>query len=92
MCRTSSKLFRVLTYDGKGQGEGPRPNHAHHFSELVADLQNLLMSLKIDKSFFLGISQGARIALKFAELAPNQVEAVIAADIPTSPALSSGWI
>lgn len=72
--------FRVLTYDGRGQGEGPRPPAAYVFSELVADLAELVESLGIDKFHLMGISQGARVALKFAELHPHQVLGVIACD------------
>jgi|GEM_PF-451692 len=75
-----TKHFRVLTYDGRGQGEGPRPIGPYRFDEAVTDLKELLDSAGIFSAHFLGISQGGRIALKFAELFPGRVLGTIACD------------
>ncbi len=72
--------FRVFTYDGRGQGEGPRPNEAYRFSELLSDLSETLDAAGVRETFLLGISQGGRIALKFAELFPARALGVMAAD------------
>lgn len=72
--------FRVLTYDGRGQGEGPRPNEAYRFDDLCLDLRETLDAAGVRECFLLGISQGGRIALKFAEHHPGLALGVIAAD------------
>lgn len=72
--------YRVLTYDGRGQGEGPRPLGPYLLNDLVNDLEELISDLSIEHTTILGISNGGRIALEFARRNPLLVEAVIACD------------
>lgn len=72
--------FRIVTYDGRGQGEGHRPPSPYRFNDLVSDLAELVDDLGISKFHLFGISQGGRIALKYAELHPHQVLGVVACD------------
>lgn len=75
-----TEKFRVLTYDGRGQGEGPRPLGPYLLHDLVNDLEELLNDLEIEHTTLLGISNGGRIALEFARKNPLAVEAVVACD------------
>lgn len=77
--------FRVLRYDGRGQGEGPRPVGAYQLHHLVKDLKELLDSLKIEKAAFVGLSNGGRIALEFATQFPERVSAIVASDTYDTP-------
>ncbi|PIP96408.1 MAG: hypothetical protein COV37_12840 [Bdellovibrio sp. CG11_big_fil_rev_8_21_14_0_20_39_38] len=72
--------YRVLSYDGRGQGEGPRPLGPYLLEDLVNDLAHLLFELGIHQATLLGISNGGRIALEFGRLYPGKVEAIIACD------------
>lgn len=75
-----SKNFRVLCYDGPGQGKGPKWDGVYSLDKLTHYLKELLDLLSIDKCSFVGISNGGRIALNFASLFPERVEAIVAAD------------
>jgi 3-oxoadipate enol-lactonase len=73
--------FRVLTYDCRGQGgtdkpaEGPytMPQHAE-------DLTALLDALGVAEAAFLGVSNGACIALQFAANQPQRVTKLVLAN------------
>ncbi len=75
-----TKSFRVLRYDGPGQGQGPKLEGVYSLDKLTNYLKDLLDSLEIEKCSFLGLSNGGRIALNFASLFPERVEAIVAAD------------
>lgn len=72
--------FRVLRYDGRGQGESPRPMGDYSLETLVQDLTELLDELGIEKTSFIGLSNGGRIALEYASRNPAKVYSVVAAD------------
>ncbi len=72
--------YRVLRYDGPGQGAGPKWEGVYSLDKLTTYLKDLLDYLKIDKCSFIGLSNGGRIALNFATQYPEQVEAIVAAD------------
>mgnify|MGYP006080786823 CR=1 FL=1 len=74
------KDFQVLRYNCQGQGDYPEIKHEYLLDDHVSDLYELLKSLRIDKAHLLGISNGGRIALKFASLYPQQCLKVIACD------------
>ena len=71
--------YNCLIYDGRGQGEGPRPCGPYLLEDLVTDLFDTLKAAEISNAFFMGVSNGARVALKFAELFPQISKGVIAA-------------
>ncbi|MCF8058558.1 MAG: alpha/beta hydrolase [Bacteriovoracaceae bacterium] len=77
--------FRVLRYDGRGQGDSPRPVGAYQLKHLVEDLKNLVDSLNIDKASLVGLSNGGRIALEFANLYPRYVTNIVASDTYDEP-------
>jgi len=92
-----SNHFRVLRYDGRGQGRGPRPLSGYGLDELTADLLSILEENRIEKAFFVGLSNGARVALNLASLHPSKVSGICACDTyaSVSPLLKmklSSWL
>jgi 3-oxoadipate enol-lactonase len=77
--------FRVLRYDGRGQGESPRPVGEYQLPYLVSDLKELLDELNIEEANFVGLSNGGRVALEFAALYPHRVTSVVASDTYDEP-------
>ncbi len=77
--------FHCLRYDGRGQGGGPRPTGGYELSSLVDDLEHLMKEHSIEKAYFIGLSNGGRIALEFASRHPSRVQGVIAADTYLRP-------
>jgi 3-oxoadipate enol-lactonase len=75
-----TKDFRVLRYDGRGQGESPRPMGDYTLGTLVQDLTELLNELEIESCSFIGLSNGGRVALEYARKNPAKVHSVVAAD------------
>ena len=76
-----TESFRVLRYDGPGQGQSPKfedGNYSLH--RLVSELESLMDNLGIQKAHFTGLSNGGRIALSLAQTNPERVLSVIAAD------------
>jgi len=71
--------FRVLRYDGRGQGQSPKPEGVYTLELQVADLETLLDGLGWSPVALVGISQGGSIALAYARRNPDKVSAVIAA-------------
>ncbi len=80
-----SRHFRVLRYDGRGQGESPRPIGDYSLSTLVEDLEGLLDDLEIKEAFFIGLSNGGRVALEFASKNPQRALGIVAADTYKKP-------
>ena len=72
--------YRVLRYDGPGQGKGPKWEGVYSLDRLTTYLSELLDHLNITKCSFIGLSNGGRISLHFATLYPERVEAIVAAD------------
>lgn len=77
--------FRVLRYDGRGQGESPRPMGDYSLGTLVEDLRELLEEIGVERCSFVGLSNGGRIALEFARLYPKRVHSIVAADTYEEP-------
>ncbi len=72
--------FRVLRYDGRGQGESDCPPGIYDLGVLLDDLEEVLSRNNWPPSFLLGISNGGCVALAFAARHPERVLGVIAAD------------
>lgn len=78
--------FQFLRYDCAGHGKSPAPSHIYHLDDHVLDLELLVEKFKLEKIVFIGMSNGARIAMEFARRHPENVQAVVAIgtyDIPT---------
>ena len=63
-----------------GQGENDQLKNLNYLNNQVEYLRELLSELKIDKASFVGISNGARVALLLAQYYPKAVERVFVAD------------
>ena len=72
--------FRVLRFDGRGQGQSPKPEGPYRLELLLADLLELLGDLAWPPSFYIGLSNGGCLALALAAAHPQRVSALVAAD------------
>lgn len=72
--------FNVLTYDGRGQGKGPLLEKTYELDDQVADLLELIKEHKIKRLSLIGLSNGGRVALKFASIYPDLVESLVVCD------------
>ncbi|MPZ19321.1 MAG: alpha/beta fold hydrolase [Luteitalea sp.] len=90
------KDFRITAYDLRGHGYSHVTSRGYSTDDMARDLERLMDVLEIERPFLVGHSFGADIALNFALLAPERVQALVAID-PTLPALveerkSSDWV
>jgi 3-oxoadipate enol-lactonase len=69
-----SPRYRVIRYDSRGFGESG--GHADGSAE-PDDLRILLDSLGIRRAHVVGLSRGARVALRFAVLFPERVDGLV---------------
>jgi 3-oxoadipate enol-lactonase len=72
--------FNILTYDGRGQGEGPLLEKAYELNQQVSDLYNIISETKLTKVNLLGLSNGGRVALKFSSLHAKFVDKLVVCD------------
>lgn len=72
--------FRVLRYDGRGQGLSEAPEGIYHLATLLDDCLEILEQTSFPKAHFVGISNGGCLALALAAIHPQKVLKVIAAD------------
>jgi len=79
-CLEYFENFNILTYDAKGQGEGPTLSKPYSLDEQVDDLKKVLEENNLKRVSLLGLSNGGRVALKFSSLYPKQVISVVACD------------
>lgn len=68
------KGFSVLRYDVRGFGRSSRS--VNKYSD-VEDLYILLTTLRVEKAFVVGVSNGGRIAIDFAINYPSMVDALV---------------
>lgn len=66
--------FRITTYDLRGHGYSDKPPTGYTTGMMAADLKGLLEALEIDRTYLVGHSFGADVALHFALLYPDRVE------------------
>lgn len=72
--------FNVIRYNGPGQGSVESLDSVPTLSDQVQLLEEILDHLEIESAYLLGISNGARVALKFAEIYPRRVARVFSLD------------
>jgi pimeloyl-ACP methyl ester carboxylesterase len=73
--RAFAPHYRVIRYDMRGFGRSPMELVPY---DDVDDLYRLLQFLKIEKTFVLGLSLGAQVAIEFAFAHPEMVRGLIA--------------
>ena len=69
--QTLSADFRVLRYDGRGQGELVVPPGPYTIEILAGDVVSLLKELDIAKVHFCGLSMGGMVGMSLAMRAPE---------------------
>lgn len=69
--------YRILLYDGRGQGESELGLNPLSLEQHAADLKALLYQLNIDQTSIVGLSHGARVALALAQSRPDLVTRLV---------------
>jgi pimeloyl-ACP methyl ester carboxylesterase/predicted glycosyltransferase len=84
-----SRHFRVLTFDGRGNGLSDRPEDpvAYDVGEFVADAVDVLDAAGVQRACLAGMSMGALLALDLARRHPDRVSAALLLG-PSIPALT----
>src|SRR5262245_1627371 len=68
---------RLIRYDGRGNGLADREVADISFDAFVRDLETVVDALEVERSAFLGISQGAALAIAYAVRHPERVSKLI---------------
>ncbi|HET8784562.1 MAG TPA: alpha/beta hydrolase [Candidatus Limnocylindrales bacterium] len=70
-----ARLFRVVTFDGRGNGRSDRPAHSDAYAdtEYVADALAVLDATGTDRAVVIGLSMGAGDTLRLAAEQPGRV-------------------
>ena len=73
------RRFKVITFDRRGFGQSTCPAG---LDQELDDLDAILEHFKLDQAAFVGMSQGGRIAMRYAATRPNRVTALVLQGIP----------
>ncbi len=76
-----ARKYRVLAYDQRGHGQTVDRGMDFSSTVMANDLKALLDHLGIERATILGHSMGARTAVRFAEMHPDQVESLVIEDM-----------
>lgn len=77
MLRRLAQRFRLIRYDGRGNGLADREADDVSFPAFCRDLEAVVETLDIPKFALLGLSQGAATAIAFAVAHPDKVSRLI---------------
>src|SRR5690242_1084770 len=74
-----ARLFRVVTFDGRGNGRSDRPTHSDAYAdtEYVADALAVLDATGTDRAVVAGLSMGAGYTLRLAAEHPERVRGAV---------------
>ena len=72
-----SKLFRLLFYDARAQGQSDLGDRSLSLEQHVSDLKDLIDHLGIARTHLVGISHGAQVALAFTVTFPAMVDRLV---------------
>lgn len=72
-----AEKYHVFAIDSRGHGQSPRGDKALTIRQLVEDLYEFINEHKLDKVHILGFSDGANVAMIFAERYPERVGKLI---------------
>jgi pimeloyl-ACP methyl ester carboxylesterase len=75
--RKLAEKYRLLLYDGRGQGESDLGEIPLSLDRHAADLKSLLHELSIEQTALVGLSHGARVALALSGLRSDLVTRLI---------------
>lgn len=89
-----SKNYKVLIYDQRGHGQSDSVELDYSLDSMAKDLNSLLTHLKLDmeEAIILGHSAGGRTALKFSELFPEKVRALLVEDMDFINKNPESWL
>lgn len=76
---TFRSAFRVIRYDGRGQGRSDSPSGVYTIEELGSDALWLLDSLGIDRAHVCGLSLGGLVAQWLAVHHPDRIDRLVLA-------------
>jgi DNA-binding winged helix-turn-helix (wHTH) protein/pimeloyl-ACP methyl ester carboxylesterase len=77
LLRQLARGRRLIRYDGRGNGLADRDVADISFDAFVRDLETVVEATALERSAFLGISQGAAIAIAYAVHHPQRVSKLI---------------
>jgi pimeloyl-ACP methyl ester carboxylesterase len=82
-----ARHFRVVAFDGRGNGRSDRPASAAAYSdgEYVADAVAVLDAVGVDRGVVAGLSRGGRWALELAAAHPDRVLGAVLLDPAVPP-------
>jgi pimeloyl-ACP methyl ester carboxylesterase len=69
--------FRVITYDHRGMGDSPRPDHPMSMADMAEDASALLDALGVAKAHVFGWSLGSTVAQELAIAHPDKVASLL---------------
>ena len=92
ICKGLASRYRLLIYDGRGQGESDLGEVPLSIERHCSDLANLLIELDIRQTHLIGISHGARVALAMADYAPGLVARMILCSLSTQSTFRANMI
>jgi 3-oxoadipate enol-lactonase len=87
-----SNRYRLLLYDGRGQGESDLGQVPLSLKQHAGDLTDLLDALDIQKATLIGISHGARVALALADERPELVARMVLCSVSTQSSFRAKMI
>jgi pimeloyl-ACP methyl ester carboxylesterase len=73
------RRFKVITFDRRGFGQSTCPAG---IDQELDDLDAILEHFKLDQAALVGMSQGGRIAMRYAATRPNRVTALVLQGVP----------
>ncbi len=67
------KGFRVVTFDGRGNGKSDRPAHGYSSDDYTRDTLAVFDKIGIDQAAIVGVSAGGRWGIQFASHYPERI-------------------
>lgn len=83
--------YRLVRYDGRGQGLSQSPAGAYSMDRLGRDALAVLDSLEIDRAHFCGLSMGGMVGQWLAHRAPERLLRLVLANTSACMAPPSAW-
>jgi N-formylmaleamate deformylase len=77
-----SAQFHIYTLDIRGRGLSDAPRDGYTLSDYAADVHGVIQALRLDRPILIGHSLGARIAVAYGALYPDEVGPLIIVDPP----------
>ncbi len=88
-----TKRYRVLRYDVRGHGGSEVPPGPYMLEQMAGDLEELLRSLGITETHFVGVSMGGLIGMTAALGSPRLIQSLVLCDTTAcyGPGLRPMW-